>query len=195
MDWKDLALAIIPPLLAIIIERLNPYDTAFFERQAENIVKAEIGDPADASLPVEAKQAISNAIRILAGSTEGAASQVGVAPTFVSFLASGIALVMILHAPAWWLVALCLVVLVAALTIWRLLSSRNLLAVRTLTVRLPLFGDKPVSKICSWAIYFTNAALVAIAMIIFVAGAVSTTATPAGGASPGVVADGPTEPR
>jgi hypothetical protein len=167
MEAKDLALAVLPAVLAIAIEAFNPFNSTYFERAARELVRNEITDPTDPALPLEARQAATAAERIIAGAAEGAASLVGVTPTFVSFMAAGISVVEFLKSPEWWLISLFVGLALVALVSWRILSARDILGVATRPVDIPLIGPQPGSRLCSWSIYLLNTVLIGLATVVF----------------------------
>lgn len=167
MEAKDLALAVIPPILAIAIEAFNPFNTAYFQRAANAIIRNEIADPNDTALSVELRQATAAAERLLAGAAEGAASLVGITPTFVSFVTAGIAIVELRDTPDWWIIWLFVGTMIVALPVWRMLSARDILGVATRTMDVPLMAPKTASQVCSWSVYGLNTVLIVLAFVVF----------------------------
>lgn len=167
MESKDLALAVIPPILAIAIEAFNPFNTAYFQQAANAILRNEIADPNDPALPLELRQATAAAERLVAGAAEGAASIVGVTPTFVSFVTAGIAIVELRDSPDWWIIWLFVGSMLIALPVWRMLSARDILGVATRTMEVPLIGPTRASQVCSWSVYALNTVLIALAFVVF----------------------------
>lgn len=167
MEFKDLALAVIPAFLAIAIEAFNPFNAGYFERAARELVRNEVTDPNDPAITTETRQAVTAAERVIAGAAEGAASLVGVTPTFVSFMAAGISIVTFLKAPEWWLISLFVGIVLVLLIVWRILSARDILGVATRLVTVPLIGQQPASRLCSWSIYLLNLVLIVLATVVF----------------------------
>ena len=161
IDWEHLGLAVIPPMLAIIVEFLNPINDHVLEASAEaDLARFQIGQDHDVLVETAARSA------------GGAVEVAGLAPSLVSTISSGFAVVHDLPSPFWPAVCYILPFVAVILIILRLLGSRTFLEIETEPHVIEWRGrtipiGRTRSQIVSWIIYAVNCLLISVAFIVY----------------------------
>jgi threonine/homoserine/homoserine lactone efflux protein len=163
MELKDLVLTVIPAGLAILMEACNPLNDRYFEKQADEIVRAQLG----AATQPEAAQAIKSMPVLLRECAGAAASLSGLAPTIVSFFVSAAAVFVSVRHPYWWMLGLLVMLIVVGAIALRIVAQRSLFELSTLPFNAPLINRLRPTTLFSFLIYISNAVLIILAALIY----------------------------
>lgn len=156
MDLPDLVLAAIPPLLAMLIERFNPISSNTIRLNAERDLD-DFRSLAEFPMLVDTVAAFTAAVVEVSG----------LAPTLVSAIVSGFAVVHAVDRPFWLIVTYCLVLIVVVIPVLRLLTGVGYLDLETLPAGDPPFRFQSGTAALSATIYMINAVLIAVGVISF----------------------------
>src|SRR5690348_1904920 len=157
MDASDFGLAVIPPVLAMAVERLNPLSYGHLLASARaDLVQYQLDENHDLL------------IETVALSSAAAIELAMLAPTFVSAVTSGFAILHAIPNPFWYVIAYVLLFLTLALGILRLLSGLTFHQIQTTRPVIRWWGrDRAIRwfivTIVSFVIYLSNCFLLVVA--------------------------------
>jgi hypothetical protein len=162
MDFATVGLSIIPPALAIAVERLNPINEQSLRRSA-------IEDLRDYENKNH-QQLIDDATKFANGAVEVA----GLAPTLVAAVTSGFGILHELPQPFWPSLVYVLIFVTLILFVIRLLSGQTFLHIDDRRTAVWFWGRERTlpwtsSKIVSFCIYLANLLLIVFALATYAA--------------------------
>jgi hypothetical protein len=157
VDASDFGLAVIPPVLAMVVEWLNPLTD-------EHVLGS-------ARIDLEQYQRDKNhdlLTETVALSTSAAVEIAGLSPTIVSAITSGFAIIHSIPHPFWYTIGYVLIFVAIALGLLRMLAGRTFHQIRTTRPVIRWWGkDRQFpwfrTKIVSSIIYLSNFVLVILA--------------------------------
>jgi hypothetical protein len=160
MDASALGLAVIPPALAMIVEWLNPLSEYRVQTSAEiDLAQFHPGD--DHHLLIERATF----------STAAAVEIAGLAPTLVSAITSGFAILHEIPEPFWITILYVLFFIVVALGLLRILAGRTFYEIQITPVVIRWKGRERAlwkrSEIVSLTIYTANTVLIILAVTTY----------------------------
>lgn len=157
-------LAVIPPILAITVENFNPINGRVVRANADRDLRDRFQalDPDDREIVLETLEKSGEAIGEIAG----------LAPTLISCVASGFAVLHEMASPFWPAVIYVLTFIVIALYILSMLSGLTYAQIGGLNAAIPLpWGDLDLrwkrTAVVSFTIYVANALLIVLAVCAF----------------------------
>jgi hypothetical protein len=161
LDWATVGLAIIPPTLALAVERLNPINEAVLRNSVERDLTAYQNDENQVHLFDDATALASSAVEVS-----------GLAPTLVASVTSGFAILHEYPYPLWPSVFYVLTFIVMVLMLLRLLGGRTFQQIDTTRPEISFWGrDRTlpwtVTKTVSYFIYASNLALIFFAVLSY----------------------------
>ncbi len=166
MALGDFILAALPPFGAILVEGINLVDLEYLKLDASRTLKEESWE-AD---KVSDHDVIKDFIAL---SSSGASGICGLAPTFVSVITSGFAILKELHAWLWPTVIYVLSIMIIVLLVIKLLRGSTCYAIAGrqrifLGGRISKEGIRRTPKqVASYIVYFTNGLLILLAIVVF----------------------------
>lgn len=160
MEPSALGLAIIPPALAIAVERLNPVSERLLRRSAE--LDLQDYEPHNHQPLIDDTTKLAN----------GAVEVAGLAPTLIAAVTSGFGVLHELPQPFWPTIIYVLIFIVLVLLLLRLLSGQTFLQIDDRRMPVILWKRERTlpwtgTKIVSYFIYSANSILIAFAVITY----------------------------
>jgi hypothetical protein len=164
MDLGGFGFAILPPVLAIVVERLNPINGPSIRTSAER-------DFVDFQQP----EGHTSLLDYVTQSAKAAVEVSGLAPTLVAAVTSGFAIIHDLANPFWPALGYVTVFVIIALGLLRLLAGWTYFEIGTRSWTYFLFGKERSSRrtrsdVVSATIYATNILIIFVAVIVAASG-------------------------
>jgi hypothetical protein len=160
MEFSAVGLAIIPPALAIAVERLRPVSESLLRRSAEqDLLDYEAANH---------QQLIDDATKLANGAVEVA----GLAPTLVASVTSGFGILHEFPQPFWPAIIYVLIFIALVLLLLRLLTGQTFLQLDDRRLAVTLWGRERTlpwtgTKIMSYFIYSANLILIVFAITTY----------------------------
>lgn len=170
LETSTLALAIIPPIVAICVERFNPITDTYVRSSVERDF-SRFDDTSKGAAQSSADRLL--LIDIMVKSNMAAAEISGLAPTIVTSITSCFAVVHELREPFWALVLYAVFFVILIILVARNLGGKTLFQMDNLAA---LSFRHPITKkrlaftsvrVTSWTIYGANLALILAAVLVF----------------------------
>jgi hypothetical protein len=197
LDASALAFAILPPLLAMLVEYRSPVSDDAIQFSIErdlgefNVVDPDENNTGGAGAQTAASSELVKAAVI---STKSAVEVSGLAPTIVSCVTSGFAVVNEMASPLWFAVAYVVAFITLGLFVIRMLAGHSFLEIgsRDYETCLRWKGvrvSRTRTQLVAWTIYGANGLLIVTAFLVFVLSpgkkeAVSSVASPPAASAP-----------
>jgi hypothetical protein len=172
MTRADFILAILPPLGAILVERIDLLSLTYLMADADRTLKDESW--ASDKLPEEDTNVIKD---LIAYTSSGASEIAGLTPTFVSAITSGFAILKEIQHWLWPTVAYISAVMIITLIIIKVLRGSTCYAVAEKEIPIPLFyrgwlfkrgAMRTRKQIAAYIIYVVNSLLIILAISVYV---------------------------
>jgi hypothetical protein len=163
MEFDTLALAIIPPSLAMLVEFFNPISDNVIQTSTERDLKGFLQDPNYQVLVETVTKATTAAVEVS-----------GLAPTFVASVTSGFAVIHELSSPFWPATVYVLLLIAVALYLFAMLGGRSFFQIDDTRPIIRIGGrDRSLpwtrTKMVSIMVYLVNTSLIVLSVIIYLA--------------------------
>jgi hypothetical protein len=157
MEFAALGLAIIPPALAMLVERLNPISENLIETNAKRDLK-----------DFETLAGYNVLIETVTKATTAAVEVAGLAPTLVASITSGFAVIHELPSPFWPTIVYVLILIPIVLYLLVMLGGHSFFEIDDASFDSKFCGATTRTKMVSRIIYFVNILLIVLSAGVFV---------------------------